>query len=220
MASPADKSGLGEIAAVVLAAGRSTRMGQPKMALPWGATTVLGQVVLELAKGGVDRILVVTGGDRETVEGILRILSLPPGVALSTIYNPDYAQGEMLSSLQTGLRAAGEGARAALVVLGDQPQIEAKVVGAILQAYAQSCPLLVVPSIHHRRGHPWLVDRSLWDEILAMSTSQTLRDFLQSHLGLIQYVEVDTESILMDLDSPQDYQRAQGRGQMGRASKA
>jgi molybdenum cofactor cytidylyltransferase len=56
-----------------------------------------------------------------------------------------------------------------------------------------------------RRGHPWLVDRALWPELLALQSPYTLRDFLTAHAGEIRYLDVDTDSILQDLDTPEDY---------------
>ena len=64
---------------------------------------------------------------------------------------------------------------------------------------------LVIPSYHMRRGHPWLVERSLWDEILALRNPQTPRDFLNARAEQIKYVEVDDEGILADLDTPEQY---------------
>lgn len=190
------------ISAVVLAAGRSRRMGQPKMALSWGDTTVIGRVVQVLSIAGVDDILVVTGGGSETVNAALH------GSAARLVHNPDYAEGEMLSSLQVGLASLPEDCEAALVVLGDQPQIQSQVVVGLLERYRSSRSVLVVPSYRMRRGHPWVVKRFLWPDIQALKPPQTLRDLLQDKAGQIDYLTVDTDSILADLDTPDDYQRA------------
>lgn len=189
------------ISAIVLAAGKSVRMGEAKMVLPWKNTTVIGQVVESLVRAGVSDIVVVTGGAREAVEGALC------DVPARLIYNPDYAHGDMLSSFQTGLRALGENAEAALVVLGDQPQIEPWVVKSVIQAYQDRHSMLVVPSFQMRRGHPWLIGRSLWDQALALKQPATLRDFLGALSDQIEYVSVGTKTILEDVDTPEDYQR-------------
>jgi molybdenum cofactor cytidylyltransferase len=189
------------IAAIVLAAGQSRRMGRPKMILPWGSTTVIGRVVSVLAEAGVPETVVVTGGARQEVEAALE----NTGVRL--VHNPDFVEGEMTRSLQIGLESLGEGVEAALVVLGDQPQIEAVVVRRILQEHLDSGASLVVPSFRMRRGHPWLITRSLWAKVLALQPPQTLRDFLQAQAGRIHYCEVTSPSVLMDLDTPDDYER-------------
>src|SRR5512133_1014106 len=134
------------ISAVVLAAGSSRRMGAPKMVLPWGDTTLIGQVVRTLVNTGMKDILVVTGGAREQVEAALA------GQPVRFVYNPEHEASEMLTSLQVGLKSLPESAAAALVVLGDQPQMEERNVRAVLKAYLSSGPLLVAPRFHVKRG--------------------------------------------------------------------
>ena len=187
------------ITAIVLAAGLSRRMGKPKMLLPWGSTTVLGQVLHTLQATPVDEVLVIAGAGREAVEPICRELGA------RAVFNPDYEAGEMLSSLQTGLGAARPTADAALVVLGDQPGMEARVVQAVLFAYDEARAPLVIPSFQRRRGHPWLVDRGLWSELLGMRAPETPRDFLARHGAAIHYVEADSPLILEDIDTPEEY---------------
>jgi len=187
------------IAAVVLAAGRSQRMGRPKLALPWGATTVIGQVVEVLRLAGLEQIIVVTGGAHQEVVAALQ--SQPVYI----VFNPDYASGEMIRSLQVGLAACDERVEAALVVLGDQPQIEATVVRSVMAAHEQEARPLVAPSYQMRRGHPWLAARPLWGALLALRPPATLRDFLEEQAGSVWYVQVDTPTILQDLDTPEDY---------------
>ncbi len=195
------------IAAVILAAGQSKRMGRPKMLLPWGDVTVIEQVIRVFAKAGMEDILVITGGAHERVQEI--ILEACTEYPVRTVYNKDHESGEMLSSIQCGLRdLARKGRGAAMIGLGDQPQVEESSVRRVCEAFLQTKSPLVVPSYRMRRGHPWLVGRSLWDEILGMVPDQTPRNFLHAHAEDIQYVELDSPSILTDLDTPEDYQAA------------
>lgn len=189
------------IAAVVLAAGLSQRMGRPKMTLPWQDTTVIGRVVSVLLDSSVDDVLVVTGGARRDVERTLA------GMPVSTIFNPDFGNGEMMQSLRVGFSALNKEIDAALVVLGDQPQIELDVVESIFSAYKQDHHAIVVPSIQSRRGHPWLVDRALWGVLLDENAISTMRQFLNKFAKQIHYVDVSTTSILQDLDTPEDYSK-------------
>ncbi len=190
-----------KIAAVVLAAGQSRRMGRPKMILPWGDTTVIGHVVEQLARAGLSEQILVTGASRQEVEQALQ------GFAIRIVFNSRYIEGEMVSSLQVGLSALDAQFEAALVVLGDQPQMNAMVIREVLSMYHTTRAPLVVPSYQMHRGHPWLIARSLWPAILALQPSETLRDFLHSHSNQIQYVNIDSPSILQDLDTPEDYDR-------------
>ena len=185
------------ISAIVLAAGESKRMGQPKMLLPWGETTVLGQVISVLHAAGVEDIVTVTGGFREQVETVA--MQFGSRVA----YNEKFASNEMLSSIQCGLRSLQ--AEASLICLGDQPQVQEGSVRRVRETFERSRSSLVVPSYRMRRGHPWLVARPLWEEILQMKSPQSPRDFLNAHANEIEYVEVDNPSILQDLDTPEDY---------------
>ena len=148
-----------QVAAVVLAAGRSQRMGQPKMVLPWGDTTVIGQVVRTLSLAQLREIVVVTGGARQEVEAALK--EFPA----RTVYNPRYAEDQMALSLQVGLASLSPGMDAALIALGDQPQIQLEVVQQVLRGYQESRALLVFPSYQMRRGHPWIIARQLWEII-------------------------------------------------------
>ena len=187
------------ISAIILAAGRSKRMGQPKMLLPWGKITVIEQVITTFLAAGIEDILIVTGGAHAEVEKVV------DRYRIRRVYNTDYADGEMLSSLQCGIRTMPERVQAALVGLGDQPQLQEASVLAIYDAYRANRSGLIVPSFQMRRGHPWLVARSHWDEILSLKPPETTRNFLNRHTGEIEYVELDTPTILADLDTPEDY---------------
>ena len=186
------------ITTLILAAGQSKRMGKTKMLLPWGEVTVLEQVIATFGSAEVDDVLVVTGGDRERVEALVK----DPA---RMVFNPNYAEGEMLSSVQAGLVGLKHGAEAVLIGLGDQPQAQERSVRLVIDEYRKSGASIVVPSFQMRRGHPWLVARPHWDEILHMRSPASLRDFLNSHADEIHYVELSNDSILQDLDTPEDY---------------
>jgi molybdenum cofactor cytidylyltransferase len=197
------------ISAVILAAGKSVRMGRPKMLMPWGNTTVLGKVIQTLQSVGVKDIIVVTNSKIAP-----QVTSYKLRVALND-------EGEMLESIQLGLRALtfppslrdtspeslgfGGGREGVLICLGDQPQVEEKSVHKVCEGFLQSKSPIVVPSYQMRRGHPWLVAEELWNEILQLRAPQSMRDFLCAHAQDIFYVECDSPGILQDLDTPTDY---------------
>jgi molybdenum cofactor cytidylyltransferase len=190
------------ISAIILAAGQSKRMGKPKMLLPWDKSTVLQTVITTFQAAGVDDILVVTGGARTQVEELI-------GQTAQTVYNENFEYGEMLSSIQMGLKYKLSESSAALIALGDQPQVQVKVIRRVLQEYKQTNSSIIVPSYQMRRGHPWLVARDLWEEILNIPFDGTEREFLNNHAKEIHYLKIDSPSILQDLDTPQDYLEAQ-----------
>jgi molybdenum cofactor cytidylyltransferase len=189
-----------QIAAVVLAAGMSTRMGRPKMTLPWGDTTVIGQVIQVITLAGLDPIMIVTGAARQAVGQALS------GFKVQFVDNPAYQTGEMLSSIQAGLAALAPTIRAAMIFLGDQPQVQPGVIRAICDDYGRSHNGIHIPSYQGRRGHPLLIDSALWPAIGELQHPATLRDFINSRPQRIAYTDISTDSILRDLDTPEDYQ--------------
>ncbi len=215
--------------AVVLAAGLSARMGRPKLLLPYGERTVVEQVVSVLLASPADEVLVVTGHERAAVEQALA------GWPVQAVFNPDYAAGEMLSSVQVGLEAAAPESRAALLAVGDMPAIEADVVAQLVAAYKNlpesrslsalpgprgvagaggtglsgrySDDYVYVPSYQMRAGHPVLVPRAYWPAILALPRGANLRSVWQAEGSRIHWVTVDTPSVLRDMDTPEAYER-------------
>jgi molybdenum cofactor cytidylyltransferase len=193
------------VAAVVLAAGRSSRMGKSKILLPWeGRRSVIETIVSRLALARLSEVVVVSGyraGD------VARKLRRSPA---RTVHNPDYARGEMLSSLQIGLSALPDTISACLVVMGDQPALDARVISKVLDAYAAGRGDIVVPVYRGDRGHPVLIDRRFWPELLAQENG-TPREVLARHPRDVALVQVNTDSILRDIDTPEQYRHERYR---------
>jgi len=187
------------ISAIVLAAGQSTRMGEYKMLLPWGQTSVIGHVVSTLLEAGVNDVYAVTGGHQIELKEALKENKI------KYLYNQDFENGEMLTSVQVGLNGLGDECDAALIVLGDQPQIESRVVREIVESYLSTHHKIIVPSYKMHRGHPWLIEKLFWKDILNLLPPQTLRNFLNMHYEVIDYLNVETPSVLQDLDTKNDY---------------
>jgi molybdenum cofactor cytidylyltransferase len=190
------------ITALILAAGMSTRMGQPKMVLPWKDTTIIGQVISTILSTGINNILVVTGGNRQQVEQAIK------NFPVASVYNPEFKNGEMAYSIQIGLKALESSIGAAMIVLGDQPQIEAATVRALLEVFALSHSKIVFPSYQMQRGHPWIIDRVLWDSIFEIHPPLTMRNFIDRFKDEIEYVNVSTPTILKDVDTFDDYEQS------------
>lgn len=188
------------IGAVVLAAGMSTRMGSPKVLLPWAnRRTIIEHIVEQLLNSRLDHVVVVTGHKSSEVKELVS----PLGV--KTAFNRSYRSGEMLSSLKAGLRTMPDNIAAALVVLGDQPRIQPKVVYQLMMAYAEGKGEIIAPSYQMRRGHPILISRRFWPELLSLPRGGAPRDVINAHTDQIHYVNVTTDSVLRDVDTPQDY---------------
>lgn len=190
------------ISAVVLAAGLSTRMGRLKLLLPYGEHTVIEQVVSVLLSSPVDEVLVVTGHERAAVEAALARWPV------RIVFNPDYAVGEMLSSAQVGLRSVAADTRAVLLAVGDMPAIEVEVVAQLVTDYqATGDGGVYIPSYRMQAGHPVLIPRPLWPAILALPAGANLRSVWRVEGTRVQWVGVDTPSVLRDMDTPEDYEQ-------------
>jgi molybdenum cofactor cytidylyltransferase len=174
-------------------------MGRNKLLLPFDGQTVIGHIVAVLLACPVGEVVVVTGHQHDLLAQCLA------GCPVRVVFNPDYAVGEMLSSVQAGLRAAR--GTAALLALGDLPTLDPVVVGQIVSAYRQGLGSIVFPSYQMRRGHPLLVDQCHWPAILALAGPQNLREYFRSVPAGIHHVEVDTPGVLHDMDTPAEYQR-------------
>lgn len=196
------------VAAVVLAGGLSRRMNQPgesKVLLPWDGRPIIRVIVDRLKRMRLDDIVVVTGHVAAKVRAAL--VDEPVRIA----HNTAYREGDMLSSLQTGLRALGPEIAACLVVLGDQPQLDNRIVERLMTAYAEGRGKIVAPSYGGRRGHPILIDQCYWNEILDLPVGGAPRDVINAHADQIVHVNVETDSILHDIDTPEDYREARRR---------
>ncbi len=190
------------VAAIVLAAGMSTRMGQPKMLLPWvDDKPIIVHIVEQLIRSRLDHICVVTGAYADEIKALLKPLDV------QVVNNRTYQTGEMLSSVKAGLRSMPQGISASMVVLGDQPRLEPKVLYKVLRAYAESSHSIVIPSFQMKRGHPLVIGKRHWKEILALKGNDSLRDVINANHEKTLHVDVGTESILHDVDTPQDYQQ-------------
>jgi molybdenum cofactor cytidylyltransferase len=198
---------LGRVAVVVLAAGRSTRMGRSKQLLRWGDTTVVGEVVRRLQGCGVARVLVVTGDAGDSVTQAVAAARLPSGAPVELVHNPDFAASEMAWSLAAGLRALPPNCLAALVALADQPRLNPSVVQRLVARWQETQAMVVAPYYRGQRGHPLLFDRRAWPRLLSLPAAANPRAALET-LPPPERVEVDDDSILQDLDTPEAYASA------------
>jgi molybdenum cofactor cytidylyltransferase len=189
------------IFAVVPAAGQSRRMGTSKQLLPFGSTTVLGHVVDQLLQSRLDGVCVVVGHEAEQVS---RAVSRE---RVRIVRNPDYVQGEMLSSIRCGLRALPAGCSAALIALGDQPTITTELVDQMVLAFSTAGPGILVPVHDGKRGHPVLIAASYFNEVLTRYDDVGLRGLLAAHPEDVVELPVSSSKVLFDMDKPEDYRR-------------
>jgi molybdenum cofactor cytidylyltransferase len=195
------------IPAVVLAAGKSTRMGQTKALLPLGGETFVSRIVATFRSAGVEDVVVVVGHDAERVAEALGGMNAPPRV----IMNPDYETGQ-LSSILSGLRAVDRpGVTAMLMTLVDVPLVSADTVRAVLMRYRSTSAPVVRPVNGDRHGHPVLLDRTLFSLIRGADPAAGAKPIVRAHASAEGDVEVSDEGAFTDIDTPDEYASATAR---------
>ncbi len=190
------------ISGILLAAGLSTRMGEPKQLLPFGESTIVETVVDSMLMSKLDEVRVVVGHCAELVQ---EKLGEQP---VQIVFNPDYRDG-MLSSAQCGVRSLNKTTAAFALMLVDQPFITPTLIDRVIDAYAQTEQGIAVPSYNYRRGHPAIFHRRYARDILALGAdSGGVRTLFKTCADDIHYVTVDTDRVLRDIDYREDYERA------------
>jgi molybdenum cofactor cytidylyltransferase len=194
---------MNSVAAVVLAAGMSQRMGRLKPLLPFGDKPMIACVVETLhGASEISPVVVVTGNAAAQIESALCEYSV------QFAHNENFAAGGMLSSVKTGVAALPPHIEAFFLVLGDQPAVCSSTLIALRQAWQRTRAPVVVPMHNRRRGHPVLFDRSCIAHILALPGDATLKNVVQAHTLQTVELDVEDEGVLHDVDTPTDYERA------------
>lgn len=190
------------IAAVVLSAGESSRMGRPKALLEIEGGTFIEKIVSALKAAQVDKVIVVLGHNAEALRG--RIEHLPAEI----LVNPDYKQGQ-LSSLQVAVRHLQPEADcdAMLVHLVDHPYVDAKLVKLMIEKFYAGRPSIVVPRHGDKRGHPVIFSRELFKELLAAPLDQGAKAVVNAHRSDTLEIATEDEGITVDIDTPELYRR-------------
>ena len=193
--APADNA---KVAAVVLAAGRSTRMGGPnKMLAELGGKPLVRMVAEQALASKASPVIVVTGHQADEVEKALK------GFNVTFVRNPDFASG-LASSVKTGIGAVPTDAAGAMVCLGDMPLIDARLIDKLIGAFSpERGSLIVVPTCDGRRGNPVLWSRRFFGELMGLSGDIGGRHLVDHHSEAVVEVPVDGDGAFLDIDTPQ-----------------
>lgn len=188
-----------EIAAVVLAAGASSRMGSDKALLMYRGKTFLEKIIFALREASVRRIVVVLGHHAELIQQSIDLSSV------EVVVNQDYRQGQT-SSLQAGLRALGANEpEGMLLCLVDHPVIATSTVKKLIQCFKSTGKPVVIPQLNGKHGHPVLLGREVLGQIAALGPGQGADIVIHRYRPQTEFVEVRDPGILIDVDDPESY---------------
>jgi molybdenum cofactor cytidylyltransferase len=204
------------ISVVVLAAGRSSRMGASKPLLPLGPTTVIERVVASISRAEVGDIVVVTGHMGDVVAHALA------GLPVRRAHNAGYDSG-MFSSVRTGVRALTDDVEAFFVLPVDYPLVRTQVLASLIDRFRAGDRGMLHPTCCGLRGHPPLLAGRYRETILRANDSDNLQSLLEQEGDVGLEVETDDPTILMDMDTAEDYRRIgrfAGRLDMTEATEA
>ncbi|MEP6707533.1 MAG: nucleotidyltransferase family protein [Pyrinomonadaceae bacterium] len=188
-----------DVAAILLAAGRSRRMGAFKPLLPFGNRTVIEHCIATLREAGIESVVVVVGHRAEEVRRQLK--SFEVVFAL----NPD-PESEMGASIACGIRDLPEGSKAALIALVDHPGVPAEVLTALIDQWEHGAKL-AIPEFEGLGGHPALIDLGFREELLRLDPERGLRGFFEEHRSEVQRLPVSSPFVARDMDTWEDYRR-------------
>ena len=191
--------------AIILAAGLSSRMVENKVLLPWrDGEPIVRHVTSQFAVAVEGEVCVVTGRDAALVRAAV------DGLNVTCAHNPDFATGEMLSSVKVGLRALPAELDGCFIQPADMPAVPVEVIGQLAAAHEAGWNL--APRFDGRRGHPVLLDRAYWDAMLELPDEAKPRAVIEGARERLRLVDVDDEGVLLDIDTREAYERVMGRG--------
>jgi len=201
--------------AIVIAAGLSSRMDGLKPLLPIGEKPAITRLLDTIRAAGIEDVVVVTGHEREMVEEALteqrdgsfyvqnRTQKEP---SLCSVYNEDFRSG-MFSSVKAGLRCVAETSDALLFPV-DVPLVSAKTIRGLVSAYEEGSPSrFAVPVYKGNNGHPLLIPRLFYTEILGHKGEGGLKEVRNRHAAEMLRYEVGDEGCVLDMDTPEDYEK-------------
>ncbi len=191
---------------ILLAAGTSSRMGQPKQLLKWRGQSLVRHVAAQALTSQIAGLVVVLGAAASDVRAALVGLDGP----VQLVENPAYATGQA-SSVRVGLAAIPSAATGALIMLVDQPLVSPALINQLITAFSVApTALAVVPTYQGRRGNPVLLARSLFASLNNLAGDIGARAVLAGQADQVVQVEIDDRAIVIDIDTPEEYAQLEG----------
>jgi molybdenum cofactor cytidylyltransferase len=194
-------------AGIILAAGESTRLGEPKQLLRVCGRFLIEWVLTAALDSNLDRVVLVLGCEHERIRRALVATTAHPKCDI--LVNPDYRDGQS-TSLKAGILSIRHGFPSAMFLLGDQPLVDADVLNLLLQRYAESDKPICVPTHRGTRGNPTLFARSFYPVLLNLAGDKGARDLIADHPQQVLAVEIPDPLVFLDVDRREDVAKIAG----------
>ncbi|HAS74894.1 MAG TPA: hypothetical protein DCS67_12185 [Clostridiales bacterium UBA8960] len=191
-------------AAVIVAAGYSSRMNQFKPLLPLGEITIIESTIDSFIKAGIKNVLVVIGHNADLIKPVLEKRKV------KWVYNPNYDDG-MYTSIKVGVDELDHNLDGFFMMPADIPFVKPETVVKLAEAFLESGKLVVYPVLNERRGHPPLISSKVRHDILSYDGTGGLKTLLNRYSDEAYHLMVDDEGILMDLDTTETYEALKNR---------
>jgi molybdenum cofactor cytidylyltransferase len=195
------------VAGIILAAGASTRMGEPKQLLSAGGQTLLGRVLNEALRSHLDKVFLVLGHRSDEIKRSMGRALKEPGIRV--VENRRYEQG-ISSSIIAGLREARKDHDHVMIILADMPNMNVDIINRLLHRYLESGLPLGAVKIGEKRSHPVVFGRGMYDELLGLKGDVGARDLFRKYAERVCLVEPEVPYDDMDIDTPEDYSKLAG----------
>ena len=199
------------ISGLILGAGASERLGQPKQLLPFGGTTLLGWVIAQAQRAaGLDELVVVLGRAAEQIRQRIDF------GAAKVVENPVFSEG-CASSYRAGIGALDPQSEAIMILLGDQPGIKPGVMDQVAEKWRHGQSQIAICSYHGRKGHPMIFARPLFDQLLGLHGDKAAWKLVDANPDLVQEIEFDLPAP-EDINTWDDFNRLAGAGESARSN--
>lgn len=187
-----------DVTGIILAAGRASRMGRLKQVLPFGRSTLLGEVVRSARLSVLSRIVVVLGHEHDTVAAAVDL------AGTVVVVNPRYPDG-MSTSLIQGLSAVPETSSAAMILLADQPLVSPALINHLVSTWARHSAGFLVPTCRGRRGNPVIIGRDRFPDVFSLTGDTGARVLFDQAGPRVREIDVDDTAVVSDVDTWEVY---------------